>query len=145
MKQVRLKSFGELSEVKSLLVSTSETEASENFNNASEVSEQRKDYKKLPASDRGKWAAIFDLLLDPFFREIASGEKNKISSKKYSIVVAALTYPTRADAIIDQADLDRAHGLAYLIKIGVNSGSIKYTNARAPSTWRIAGSPGTRR
>ena len=145
MKHVRLKSFGDLSEIKSLVASTLKTEESQNLKNELDVSLQRKDYKKLSENDRGNWAAIFDLLLDPFFGELAEGQINKISSKKYSTVVAALTYPTKADSIIDQADLDRAHGLAYLIKIGVNSGHIKYTNARIPSTWRIAGNPGTRR
>ncbi len=145
MKRATLKSFGELSEIKNLLVSTSEISASENPDSALEISGKSKDYRKLSDDDKAKWAAIFDLLFDPFFSEVASGEKNKISSKKYSTVIAALTYPTKADSIIDQVDLDRAHGIAYLIKIGVNSGSIKYTNARVPSTWRIAGNPGTRR
>ena len=145
MKQVKLKSFRDLSETKNLVVSSSQNNATENVSVESKKVAQRKDYKQLTESDRGKWAAIFDLLLDPFFRELAEGKTNKISSKKYSLVVAALTYPTKADSIMDQDDLDRAHGIAYLIKIGVNSGSIKYTNARIPSTWRIAGNPGTRR
>ena len=145
MKHIRLKSLGDLSKIKGLVASTSESKESQNLKNKTKVSAIHNDYKKLSDSDRAKWVAIFDLLLDPFFSELASGEKNKISSKKYSTVVAALTYSTKADSIIDQADLDRAHGLAYLIKMGVNSGSIKYTNARIPSTWRIAGNPGTRR
>lgn len=145
MKQVKFKSFGDLTEIKSLVATASKTEASQNSKSELDVSSQRKDYKKLSENDRGKWAPIFDLLLDPFFVELSEGKANKISSKKYSIVLAALTYPTKADSIIDQADLDRAHGLAYLIKICVNSGSIKYTNSRTPSTWRIAGNPGTRR
>jgi len=145
MKQVKLRSFGDLSEIKSLVASASKTEVSQNSKSELDVSSQRIDYKKLSEDDRGKWAPIFDLLLDPFFVELVEGKTKKISSKKYSIIVAALTYPTKADSIIDQADLDRAHGLAYFIKTCVNSGSIKYTNARIPSTWRIAGNPGTRR
>lgn len=145
MTHIRVKSFSELSKLKGLAISTSKTQRLQSAINEPEVSPPRKDYKKLSESDRGKWAAIFDLLQDPFFSELASGEKTKISSKKYSTVLAALSYPTKSDSIIDQADLDRAHGLAYLIKIGVNSGSIEYTNARIPSTWRIAGNPGTRR
>jgi len=144
MKNTRLKSFSDLAEVKSLLTSTSKPVATLGIKNESNVSSQR-NYKNLSEADRGKWSVIFDLLSDPFFGNLAEGKINKISSKKYSTVVAALTYPTKADSIIDQVDLDRAHGIAYLIKIGVNSGSIKYTNARIPSTWRIAGNPGTRR
>jgi hypothetical protein len=145
MKQVKLKSLRDLSEIKNLVASSSQNEAMENVSVEPKKVLQRKDYKHLTEGDRGKWAAVFDLLLDPFFSELAEGKTNKISSKRYSVVVAALTYPTRADSIIDQDDLDRAHGIAYLIKMGVNSGSIKYTNARIPSTWRIAGNPGTRR
>jgi hypothetical protein len=102
-------------------------------------------YKHLNEYERSKWSAVLDLLEDPFFLKLTSGLEKKISSKKYSFVTAVLTYPTKADAIIKQEDLNRAHGIAYLIKTGVNSGSIKYTNARVPSTWRIAGNPGTRR
>ena len=145
MKQVKLKSFRDLSEIKNLVVSSSQNNAIENVSVDLIKVSPRKDYKQLTESDRGKWAAVFDLLLDPFFSELAKGKTNMISSKKYSVVVAALTYPTTADSIIDQVDLDKAHGLAYLIKMGVNSGSIKYTNARIPSTWRIAGNPGTKR
>lgn len=145
MKEVRLESFGDLSEVKSLVASGTVTVASHTHKSELDVLPPRKDYNKLSESERGKWAAIFDLLLDPVFAKVAEGKINKISSRKYSIILAALTYPTSADSIIDQADLDRAHDLAYLIKIGVNSGSIKYTNARIPSPCRIAGNPGTRR
>lgn len=145
MKQVKLKSFGDLSGIKALVTSASQNKVTKGMNDHSNGNTKRKDYEKLPESDRGKWAPIFDLLLDPFFNELAEGKIKKISSKKFSTVVAALTYPTKADSIIDQIDLDRAHGIAYLIKIGVNSGSIEYTNARIPSTWRIAGNPGTKR
>ena len=100
MKHFRLKSFGDLSEIKSLVASTLKTESSQNLKNELDVSLQRRDYKKLSENDRGNWAAIFDLLLDPFFSELAEGKINKISSKKYSTVVAALTYPTKADSII---------------------------------------------
>ena len=102
-------------------------------------------YQHLSDSERSKWGPVFDLIEDPLFQKIVNGSVRNISSKKYSLVTAVLTYPSTADLLISQEDLDRAHGIAYLIKSGVNSGNIKYTKARIPSTWRIAGNPGTKR
>ena len=110
-----------------------------------QIGNEPKKYKDLTESDRSKWAAVIALLEDRFYSDLASGLANKISSKRYSTVIAVLSYPTKADQIINHQDLDRAHGLAYFIKASVNSGSIKYTNARVPSTWRISGNPGTKR
>jgi len=145
MKTKPLKSFDELSIIKdkinnSLNHSTNSTDLFQ-----AEEAETANNYKELSVEDRSKWAAVFDLLEDHFFSDLASGLHKKISSKKYSTVTSVLTYPTKADSIISQSDLDIAHGLAYFIKTSVNSGSIKYTNARIPGAWRIAGNPGTKR
>ncbi len=102
-------------------------------------------YLNLSEDNRSKWAAILVLLEDSFFSNLASGLETKISSKKYSVVIAALTYPSKTDGVISQQDLDRARIIANTIKGGVRSGIIKYTHAKIPSPWRIDGNPGSGR
>lgn len=145
MKTKALKSFSDLSAIKDTLATSKKQPSSEAQSQHVQSSTTTSSYKHLNESDRSKWAAVFDLLEDKFFSDLTAGLENKISSKKYSTVTAVLSYPTEADHIISQQDLNRAHGLAYFIKASVNSGSIKYTNARVPSTWRISGNPGTKR
>ena len=145
MKKMPLKSFSDLLSLKDLNTKCSDELASTAVATRPKPDEICKSYKHLNEYERSQWAAVLDFLEDPFFIKLASGLISKISSKKYSAVTAVLTYPTKADSIIRQEDLNRAHNIAYLIKTRVNSGSIKYTNARVPSTWRIAGNPGTRR
>lgn len=145
MKTQTLKSFSDLSAIKDSLATSIKQPSSESRSQHVQSSNTASSYKHLNESDRSKWAAVFDLLEDKFFSDLTAGLEKKISSKKYSTVTAVLSYPTEADHIISQQDLNRAHGLAYFIKASVNSGSIKYTNARVPSNWRISGNPGTKR
>lgn len=145
MKKTSLKSFSDLHSLSELSTKCSSEKEKINGSTKPRTVDAFITYKHLNEYERSKWSAVFDLLEDPFFYKLTSGLVKQISSKKYSLVTAVLTYPTKSDAIIKQEDLNRAHGIAYLIKTGVNSGIIKYTNARVPSTWRIAGNPGTRR
>ena len=83
MKTKPLKSFDELSIIKdkinnSLNHSTNSTDLFQ-----AEEAETANNYKELSVEDRSKWAAVFDLLEDHFFSDLASGLHKKISSKKY--------------------------------------------------------------
>ena len=58
MKQVKLKSFRDLSEIKNLVISSSQNNVTENVSVESKTVAQRKDYKQLTESDRGKWVSF---------------------------------------------------------------------------------------
>jgi hypothetical protein len=101
--------------------------------------------KTVTESGVSPWEPVFLLLTNKLFDDIASGLIDKISSKNYSVVLAVLTYPKKADSQISQEQLDRAHDIATRIKRGLKAGRIKYTYAQVPSPWRINGNPGTKK
>lgn len=138
------KSLSDLSALKENLPSSSSKLSPEGAGNA-----HKKDLQsaKIKAADGNvsAWEPVIRLLSNKLFEDIASGLVDKISSKNYSIVLAVLTYPKKADSFISQENLDKAHDIAGRIKRGLKSGRIKYTQARIPTPWRIDGNPGTRK
>jgi hypothetical protein len=101
--------------------------------------------RNIAADGSTKWLPVRKLLSNKLFEEIAWGSVNRITSKNYSVVLAVLTYPTKADTFIRQEHLDKAHDIALRIKSGLKSGRIKYTDPKIPKPWRISGNPGTRK
>lgn len=94
----------------------------------------------------GRWDVVCQLLDDPFFENLYAGlGAPRISSKRYSLVLAVLTYPRVASAGITQAQLDKAHVIAKFIQTSIRSGRLSYTHAKLPSRWPIGGNPGTKR
>lgn len=138
------KSLSDLSALKENLPSSSSKLSPEGAGNT-----HKKDLQsaKIKAADGNvsAWEPVIRLLSNKLFEDIASGLVDKISSKNYSIVLAVLTYPKKADSFISQENLDKAHDIAGRIKRGLKSGRIKYTQARIPTPWRIDGNPGTRK
>ena len=145
MNKKHFKSFADLSTLKDDLQKDKSTTTSREVVKPNKVQFPITTYKNLSENDRSKWFAILSLLENDFFKDVASGINKSISSNRYSTVTAALTYPKSADSIINQTDLDEALRIATIIKKGVNSGRINYTNARIPKNWPIAGNPGTKR
>jgi hypothetical protein len=93
-----------------------------------------------------QWNIVHDLLRDPFFENLYSGlVPPKISSTRYSLVLAVLSYPYIASTGIKQDELDKAHRIAKFIQRNVRSGRLTYTNAKVPTRWQIGGNPGTKR
>jgi hypothetical protein len=92
------------------------------------------------------WSIVHALLNDPFFENLYSRLiLPKISSKRYSLVLAVLSYPKIASQGITQEELDKAHRVAKFIQGNVRSGEITYTHAKVPTAWPISGNPGTKR
>lgn len=144
MKKQTLKSFSDLSILKKNLDESNQKSLTANH----EIASKRDDAQpksKLASDGTDAWEPIHKILSNKLFEEVASGEVNTISSKNYSIVLSALTYPKTADASILQEQLDQAHDIALRIKRGLKAGRIKYTNAKIPSPWAIGGNPGTKR
>jgi hypothetical protein len=93
-----------------------------------------------------QWKIVHDLLKDPFFENLYSElVPPKISSTRYSLVLAVLSYPQIASTGITQDELDKAHRIAKFIQRNVRSGRLTYTNAKVPTHWQISGNPGTKR
>lgn len=144
MKKQTLKSFSDLSILKKNLeelnpkkpTTTSETASTKN---------DAQPKSKLANAGTNSWEPIHKILSNELFEAVATGKVNTISSKNYSIVLSALTYPKTADASILQEQLDHAHDIALRIKRGLKAGRIRYTNAKIPSPWAIGGNPGTKR
>jgi len=139
-----LKSFSDLSILKKNLDKSNQQRLNPNRETAS-TKDDAQPKSKLASYGGGSWEPIHKILSNKLFEAVASGEVNTISSKNYSIVISALTYPKTADASILQEQLDQAHDIALRIKRGLKAGRIRYTNAKTPSPWTISGNPGTKR
>jgi hypothetical protein len=143
MKNKIFKSLSDLSFLKKQANDSNEKffNADESIGNEYDASLNR----NISADESNKWLPVRKLLSNKLFEEIAWGSVNRITSKNYSVVLAVLTYPTKADTHIRQEHLDKAHDIALRIKSGLKSGRIKYTDAKIPKPWRISGNPGTRK